>query len=99
LLGLVLRLSFYYHHHHHHHHHHHPFMQGIHTYIPETNRVSTVYSVAAILRVLLTVIIIIIIIVVVVELNARQNNVSTSNDSVVAKTTSNGRCTHNDTNS
>jgi hypothetical protein len=31
------------------------FMQGIHTYIPETNHVSRVYSVAAILRVLLMV--------------------------------------------
>jgi hypothetical protein len=30
-----------------------PFMQGIHTYIPETNHVSRVYSVAAIPRVLL----------------------------------------------
>jgi hypothetical protein len=30
-------------------------MQGIHTYIPETNHVSRVYSVAAILRVLLMV--------------------------------------------
>jgi hypothetical protein len=29
-----------------------PFMQGIHTYIPETNHVSGVYSVAATLRVL-----------------------------------------------
>jgi hypothetical protein len=32
-----------------------PFMQGIHTYIPETNHVSRVYRVAAILRVLLMV--------------------------------------------
>jgi hypothetical protein len=32
-----------------------PFMQGIHTYIPDTNYVSRVYSVAAILRVLLVV--------------------------------------------
>jgi hypothetical protein len=32
-----------------------PFMQGIHTYIPETNHVSRVHSVAAILRVLLMV--------------------------------------------
>jgi hypothetical protein len=32
-----------------------PFMQGIHTYIPETNHVSRVYSAAAILRVLLMV--------------------------------------------
>jgi hypothetical protein len=31
------------------------FMQGIHTYIPETSHVSRVYSVAAILRVLLMV--------------------------------------------
>jgi hypothetical protein len=31
------------------------FMQGIDTYIPETNHVSRVYSVAAILRVLLMV--------------------------------------------
>jgi hypothetical protein len=31
------------------------FMQGIHTYIPETNHVSRVHSVAAILRVLLMV--------------------------------------------
>jgi hypothetical protein len=31
------------------------FMQGIHTYIPETNHVSRVYSAAAILRVLLMV--------------------------------------------
>jgi hypothetical protein len=31
------------------------FMQGIHTYMPETNHVSRVYSVAAILRVLLLV--------------------------------------------
>jgi hypothetical protein len=31
------------------------FMQDIHTYIPETNHVSRVYSVAAILRVLLMV--------------------------------------------
>jgi hypothetical protein len=31
------------------------FMQGIHTYIPETNHVSRVYSVAAIPRVLLMV--------------------------------------------
>jgi hypothetical protein len=31
---------------------HHLLMQGIHTYIPETNHVSRVYSVAAILRVL-----------------------------------------------
>jgi hypothetical protein len=31
------------------------FMQGIHTYTPETNHVSRVYSVAAILRVLLMV--------------------------------------------
>jgi hypothetical protein len=31
------------------------FMQGIHTYIPETNHVSRVYSVVAILRVLLMV--------------------------------------------
>jgi hypothetical protein len=30
-------------------------MQGIHTYTPETNHVSTVHSVAAILRVLLMV--------------------------------------------
>jgi hypothetical protein len=30
-------------------------MQGIHTYIPETNHVSRVYSIAAILRVLLMV--------------------------------------------
>jgi hypothetical protein len=30
-----------------------PFMQGMYTYIPETNHVSRVYSVAAILRVLL----------------------------------------------
>jgi hypothetical protein len=30
-------------------------MQGIHTYIPETHHVSRVYSVAAILRVLLMV--------------------------------------------
>jgi hypothetical protein len=30
-------------------------MQGIHTYIPETNHVSRVHSVAAILRVLLMV--------------------------------------------
>jgi hypothetical protein len=32
-----------------------PFLQGIHTYIPETNHVSRVHSVAAILRVLLMV--------------------------------------------
>jgi hypothetical protein len=32
-----------------------PFMQGTHTYIPEKNHVSRVYSVAAILRVLLIV--------------------------------------------
>jgi hypothetical protein len=32
-----------------------PFMQGIHTYIPETNHVSRVHSVAAIPRVLLMV--------------------------------------------
>jgi hypothetical protein len=32
-----------------------PFMQGIHTYKPETNHVSREYSVAAILRVLLMV--------------------------------------------
>jgi hypothetical protein len=32
-----------------------PFMQGIHTYIPETNHVSMAYSVAAILCVLLMV--------------------------------------------
>jgi hypothetical protein len=32
-----------------------PFMQGIHTYIPETNDVSRVYTVAAILHVLLMV--------------------------------------------
>jgi hypothetical protein len=32
-----------------------PFMQGIHTYIPETNHVSRVHSAAAILRVLLMV--------------------------------------------
>jgi hypothetical protein len=31
------------------------FMQGIHTYIPETNHVSRVYSIAAIPRVLLMV--------------------------------------------
>jgi hypothetical protein len=31
------------------------FMQGVHTYIPDTNRVSRVYSVAAILCVLLMV--------------------------------------------
>jgi hypothetical protein len=31
------------------------FMQGISTYIPETNHVSRIYSVAAILRVLLVV--------------------------------------------
>jgi hypothetical protein len=30
-------------------------MQGIHTYVPETNHVSRVHSVAATLRVLLTV--------------------------------------------
>jgi hypothetical protein len=40
------------------------FMQGIHTYIPETNHVSTVYSVTAILRALLMVHIIIIIIII-----------------------------------
>ena len=40
--------------HYHHHHHHHHFilvitcMQGIYNYIPETNYVSTVYSVAAV---------------------------------------------------
>jgi hypothetical protein len=32
-----------------------PFMRGIHTYIPDTNRVSRVYSDAAILHVLLMV--------------------------------------------
>jgi hypothetical protein len=32
-----------------------PFMQGIHTYVPETNHVSRVHSVAAILHVLLMV--------------------------------------------
>jgi hypothetical protein len=32
-----------------------PFMQGIHTYIPETNHVCRVYSVAVILRMLLMV--------------------------------------------
>jgi hypothetical protein len=32
-----------------------PFMQGIHTYMPETNHVSTVHSVAATLHVLLMV--------------------------------------------
>jgi hypothetical protein len=32
-----------------------PFVQGIHTYIPETNHVSRVYSVAATPRVLLMV--------------------------------------------
>jgi len=40
------------HHHHHHHHHHHPcfnLMQGIYNCISETNHVSRVYSVAAIL--------------------------------------------------
>ena len=41
-----------YHHHHHHLHHHHTtttFMQGIYNHIPETNHVSRVYSVAAVL--------------------------------------------------
>jgi UDP-N-acetylmuramyl pentapeptide phosphotransferase/UDP-N-acetylglucosamine-1-phosphate transferase len=37
------------------HHQHHPLYAGIHTYIPETNHVSRVYSVAAILHVLLMV--------------------------------------------
>jgi hypothetical protein len=32
-----------------------PFMQGMHTYIPETNHVSRVHSAAAILHVLLMV--------------------------------------------
>jgi hypothetical protein len=32
-----------------------PFMQGIHTYVPETNYVSRVHSAAAILRILLMV--------------------------------------------
>jgi hypothetical protein len=32
-----------------------PFMQGVHTYEPETNHASRVHSVAAILRVLLMV--------------------------------------------
>jgi hypothetical protein len=44
-----------YHHHHHHHYHHHLLYAGIRTHIPETNHVSTVCSVAAILRVLLMV--------------------------------------------
>jgi hypothetical protein len=48
----IIRLYYY---HHHHHHHHHPLYAGIHTYVPETNDVSRVHSVAAILRVLLMV--------------------------------------------
>ena len=40
---------YYYHHHHHHHHRFITFMQGIYSYIPETNHISGVYSVAAVL--------------------------------------------------
>jgi hypothetical protein len=43
---------YYYYFYHHHHHHHHPFyhlMQAIYNNIPEPNRVSKVYSVAAVL--------------------------------------------------
>ena len=43
---------YYYYYHHHHHHRHHLFMQGICTYIPETNYVPREYSVAAILLLL-----------------------------------------------
>jgi hypothetical protein len=45
---------YYYHHYHHHHHHRHfsSFLQGIYTYIPETNHVPREYTVAAILSLL-----------------------------------------------
>ena len=40
---------YYYYHHHHHHHHHHHLHAGYLYYVPETNHVSRVYSVAAVL--------------------------------------------------
>jgi len=48
---------YYYYYYHHHHHRHHLFMQGIYTYIPETNYVPREYSLAAILLFLFMVLI------------------------------------------
>jgi len=49
LLPLLPLLDNYHYYYYYYHHHHHLFMQGIYTYIPETNYVPREYSVAAIL--------------------------------------------------
>jgi hypothetical protein len=56
-LFLWVFISIIYYYYYYHYHHHHLFMQGIYTYIPETNYVPRDYSVAAILLLLFMVLI------------------------------------------